>query len=91
MLREGCASDFEIDLMQTADYSKTNFHLQYPLLQKYDGGGTVVHYYAKPLTINSVQYRMCCEWFEKEGANNDRTLSAEMDSCTQQRKYLIFQ
>lgn len=72
MLREGAASDLEIELMQTADYSKTNFDLQYPLLQKYDGGGTIVHYYANPLTINGVQYRMCCEWFEREGANNDR-------------------
>ena len=28
--------------------------------------------YAKPIEIKGTQYRMCCEWFEKRGAYNDR-------------------
>ena len=72
MLREGAATEEEIEAMQTAEYSKEHFDLQYPLLVKYDGGGTITHYYATPITIRNTQYRLCCEWFEKNGGNNDR-------------------
>ena len=72
MLREGAATEEEIEAMQTAEYSKEHFDLQYPLLVKSDGGGTITHYYASPITIRRVHYRLCNEWFEKEGANNDR-------------------
>ena len=72
MLREGAATEEEIEAMQTAEYSKEHFDLQYPLLVKYDGGGTITHYYATPITIRNTQLRLCCEWFEKNGGNNDR-------------------
>lgn len=72
MLREGAATEEEIEAMQTIEYSKKTFDLQYPLLVKSDGGCTITHYYASPITIRGVQYRLCNEWFEKEGANNDR-------------------
>lgn len=72
MLCEGCASEAEIAAMQTAEYSKQQFDLQYPLLKKATESVTPPHYYAKPLEIHGVRYRMCCEWFEKQGANNDR-------------------
>ena len=72
MLCDGCASDEEIEAMQTAEYSKQQFDLQYPLLRLATESETPLHYYAKPIEINGTCYRMCCEWFEKKGANNDR-------------------
>jgi len=72
MLCEGCATDEEIAAMQTVEYSKQQFDLQYPLLKLATESQTPPHYYAKPIEINGIRYRMCCEWFEKKGANNDR-------------------
>ena len=72
MLCDGCASDEEIVAMQTAEYSKQHFDLQYPLLKLATEAETPLHYYAKPIEINGTRYRMCCEWFEKKGVNNDR-------------------
>ncbi|WP_055268216.1 hypothetical protein [Clostridium disporicum] len=72
MLCDGCASEEEIAAMQTAEYSKQQFDLQYPLLRVATETETPLHYYAKPIEIYGTRYRMCCEWFEKKGANNDR-------------------
>ncbi|MGN0393762.1 MAG: hypothetical protein ACI4EF_00195 [Coprococcus sp.] len=72
MLCDGCASDEEIVAMQTVEYSKQHFDLQYPLLRLAIEADTPLHYYAKPIEINGKCYRMCCEWFEKKGGNNDR-------------------
>ena len=72
MLCEGCASEAEIAAMQTAEYSKQQFDLQYPLLRVATEAETPLHYYAKPIEIYGTRYRMCCEWFEKTGGNNDR-------------------
>ena len=72
MLCDGCASDEEIAAMQTAEYSKQHFDLQYPLLRLASERDTPRHYYAKPIEINGTSYRICCEWFEKKGGNNDR-------------------
>lgn len=72
MLCDGCATEKEIAAMQTPEYSKQHFDLQYPLLRLATETDTPRHYYAKPIEINGTLYRMCCEWFEKKGANNDR-------------------
>ena len=72
MLCEGCASPEEIEDMQTKEYSRDHFGLQYPVLKADEGEKTPTHYYATPLIIDGKSYRLCCEWFEKEGANNDR-------------------
>ncbi|GAA3658038.1 hypothetical protein [Asaccharospora irregularis] len=63
-----------ITLMQTKEYSKENFDLQYPLLVKKSQYATrPVRYMAKPiLNIYGEEYYLCSEWFEKPGANNDR-------------------
>ena len=71
MLLSGRASEDEISFMQTAEYSKQFFGLQYPLLLRTDASETELHYYKDPLMINGERYRMCCEWFET-AANNDR-------------------
>lgn len=71
MLEEGKASPEEIQFMQTEDYSKQFFGLNYPLLVRLDRGYDSVRYYSKPLTIDGVSYKMCSQWFETP-ANNDR-------------------
>ena len=72
MLEAGCAAESEIAAMKTAEYSKQQFDIQYPLLIPFENANRPLHYYAKPVTIYGKKYRLCCEWFEKEGANNDR-------------------
>lgn len=63
-----------IGKMQTKEYSKENFDLQYPLLlKKKDLQTRPVRYMAKPIVnINGEEYYLCSEWFEKPGGNNDR-------------------
>jgi len=73
ILEDGGISADEIERMQTKEYSKKTFDIQYPLLLRKDSvqGGSPSRYYSTPVTINGVQYYMCSEWFEVE-ANNDR-------------------
>lgn len=74
ILESGRISAEIIALMQTREYSKENFDLQYPLLVKKSQCTTrPVRYMAKPiLYIFGEEYYLCSEWFEKPGANNDR-------------------
>lgn len=71
MLEEGAASEEEVESMQSTDYSKTVFDLNYPLLVKADSDYSRVRYYTKPLMIRGTAYMLCSQWFETE-ANNDR-------------------
>lgn len=71
MLEEGAASEKEVEQMQGADYSKTVFDLNYPLLVKADSDYSRVRYYTKPLMIRGTEYMLCSQWFETE-TNNDR-------------------
>lgn len=63
-----------IALMQTKEYSKEIFDLQYPLLtKKSQYSARPVRYMAKPIiNIFGEEYYLCSEWYEKPGANNDR-------------------
>lgn len=74
MLEEGKASKEEIELMQTKEYSRETFHIQYPLLQKASltQGESPTRYYVSPLKIYGEEYFLCSEWFEGS-YNNDRT------------------
>lgn len=71
MLSDGYATDKEITDMQTLEYSKIKFDLQYPLLVEENSNFESVRYYAKPISISGKNYRMCSQWFEVP-ANNDR-------------------
>jgi len=70
-LEDGKADDNEVELMQTKDYSKKTFGLDLPLLVSADADVDSVRYYATPLFIRGVQFRLCSQWFEVS-ANNDR-------------------
>ncbi len=74
ILESGKISPEVITLMQEKEYSKKHFDLQYPLLTKVSLHNTKpLRYLAKPIVkIYGEEYYLCSEWFEKEGANNDR-------------------
>jgi len=73
ILEDDGVSAEEIELMQTKEYSKETFDIQYPLLLKAETvkGTSPTRYYSIPLMIKGVRYYLCSEWFEVE-ANNDR-------------------
>jgi hypothetical protein len=73
LLEEGTVSSEEIDWMQTPEYSKKTFDIQYQLLLKADtvNDESPKRYYAEPVVIRGTRYFLCSEWFEVE-ANNDR-------------------
>ena len=72
MLAEGCATAEEVEDMQTKEYSKQQFDIQFPLLRVVEEGEEKPErYYATPITIRGKRYRLCREWFEQPG-NNDR-------------------
>ena len=72
MLESGKIPTDEVELLQRADYSKSTFDLQYPLLVAAAGlrDKRPERYYAQPLKIHEKYYFMCSEWFETV-ANND--------------------
>ena len=71
ILENGAISEEELQWLQTAQYSKQMFDLQYPLLVSENETFDTVRYYAKPLFINGKRFYMCSQWFEVS-ANNDR-------------------
>ncbi len=71
LLVNGAADEQEIQYMQTPEYCKRFFDLQYPLLVKAGSEIDTVRYYVNPITIRGEEYYMCSQWFETV-ANNDR-------------------
>ncbi|MEK5268833.1 MULTISPECIES: hypothetical protein [unclassified Heyndrickxia] len=73
MLEEGKVSKEEVEKMQTKEYSKETFDIQYPLLQKaaLTQGKSPARYYSAPIKIYGEEYFLCSEWFEVP-TNNDR-------------------
>lgn len=71
LLAKGSASGSEIKLLQTQEYSKRLFDIQYPLLKRVESEQHPSHYYSDPISIKGVHYFLCSEWFERP-ENNDR-------------------
>lgn len=71
ILESGTVSADEVAELQTREYSKIKFDLQFPLLVKASDDFEKVRYYAKPLHINGEMYYLCSQWFEVP-ANNDK-------------------
>lgn len=55
----------EIRDMQTLEYSKKVFNLQYPLLVEISQPCENRRYYVESISISGKEYRMCSQWFEK--------------------------
>lgn len=72
LLEQGAISEEEMHLMQTKEYSKETFDIQYPLLLPVQGtnSGRPARYYSAPITVHGNKYFLCSEWFEVP-ANND--------------------
>jgi hypothetical protein len=68
-LESGKVNDEEIILMQTKDYSKIIFGLNYPLLVKKGTDCDTSKYYKrgsiKFIKIKGVEYRLCSLWYEE--------------------------
>lgn len=60
-----CAEPKEIRDMQTLEYSKKVFNLQYPLLIEISQPCENRRYYVDSISIRGKEYRMCSQWFEK--------------------------
>jgi hypothetical protein len=71
VLQQNKAGDEEVRLMQTKDYSKNVFGIDFPLLVSVNEEFDSKRYYTFPVTIGDKQYRLCSQWFEVP-ANNDR-------------------
>jgi hypothetical protein len=73
MLQNEAISPEEIQQMQTEDYSKRTFDLQYPLLRKVSlsNGKKPDRYWAGVVETYGEKYFICSEWYET-AANNDR-------------------
>ena len=71
-LESGRISESEIALLQTKEYSKEKFDIQFPLLRKASGKDEPKpnRYYDNPLNINGTYYFLCSEWIGK-APNND--------------------
>lgn len=70
-LESGAATPEEIRLMETRDYSKRFFGINYPLLVPASSPHDQARYYVKPLFVRGIAYKLCKEWYESP-ANNDR-------------------
>jgi len=71
VLESGNVSTEEIEQMQTSEYSKKVFDLQYPVLVDVNANFEKSRYYSKSIRINDKEYYLCSQWFEVEN-NNDR-------------------
>lgn len=73
ILESGNVSVEEIESLQKKSYSKKNFDIQYPLLQKASltQGISPKRYYNDPINIKGEKYFLCSEWYEGP-YNNDR-------------------
>lgn len=73
ILESGKVPIAEIEMLQSVEYSKRVFDLQFPLLLQTEEPNSERpdRYYAKPLKIHGRYYFMCSEWYEKN-TNNDR-------------------
>lgn len=71
VLESGNVSPDEIQQMQTKEYSKKVFDLQYPLLVCANTYFEWVRYYSTPLLIHRKTYYLCSQWYEVP-TNNDR-------------------
>jgi hypothetical protein len=73
VLESGKVSSEELELLQSKQYSKETFDIQYPLLLKVinTDGRSPLRYYSQPVTIQGEEYFLCSEWYEVP-ANNDR-------------------
>ena len=65
-LEAGQVDSEEVILMQTKEYSKRVFHINYPLIVPTNSDFDKDRYYAKPLVVQGRTYRLCNDWYESD-------------------------
>lgn len=73
ILESGRVGAEEISRLQSEKYSKDYLGLNYAALVKVDSEYEKVRYYADPILINGIYYKLCSQWYEVP-ANDDRPL-----------------
>ena len=73
ILESGRVVAEEISRLQSEKYSKDYLGLNYAALVKADSEYEKVRYYAVPILINGIYYKLCSQWYEVP-ANDDRPL-----------------
>ncbi len=73
MLREGKASEEEVEKMLTLEYSHETFGIDFPLLVTERNESNIIHYYKFKIPIRGTIYYLCSKWVETP-SNNDRPL-----------------
>ena len=71
ILESGRVGADEISRLQSEKYSKDYLGLNYAALVKTDSEYEKVRYYADPILLNGIYYKLCSQWFEVP-ANDDR-------------------
>ena len=71
ILESGRVGAEEISRLQSKKYSKDYLGLNYAALVKADSEYEKVRYYAVPILINGIYYKLCSQWYEVP-ANDDR-------------------
>lgn len=71
ILESGRVDAEEISRLQSEKYSKDYLGLNYAALVKADSEYEKVRYYAVPILINGIYYKLCSQWYEVP-ANDDR-------------------
>lgn len=73
MLENEMISENEIGKMQTLNYSKRVFDIQFPLLQNAKGSDKKpIRYWANPVKTHGQYYYICSEWYDSP-ENDDRS------------------
>lgn len=82
LLEEEKVTKEEIEQLQTLEYSKETFQIQYPLLQKVvsNDGNIPRGYYVTPVKVYGEEYYLCSDWFELPQNNIRQYLMNWLDS-----------
>lgn len=72
LLESGKVTREEVEKLQTKEYSRDTFHIQYPLLQKaaLTQGISPDRYYTNTVNIFGEEFFLCSEWYETTANNN---------------------
>ena len=73
LIAKDLISDEEIRRMESVDYSRNTFHIQYPILKRVlpSDPNNILRYWSGKVNIKGKQYFVCSEWYEQP-TNNDR-------------------
>jgi len=72
IIQSGKLPEDEILKMQTVEYSKRTFDIQYPALVHAEKNFEKIRYYSDPILLKGEKFFLCSQWYETP-ANDDRS------------------